>query len=52
VNKKALKRGEVIWFLKYYLRRGPDLVKEVHYIPLPATGYKDTRARLDAALQD
>jgi phosphate transport system substrate-binding protein len=52
VNKKALIRPEAVWFLKYYLRRAPELVKEVHYIPLPAKGYEESRSRLDAALRE
>jgi phosphate transport system substrate-binding protein len=50
VNKKALARPETVAFLKFYLDRGPALVKEVHYIPLPAKEYDESRARLKAAL--
>jgi len=52
VNKKALRRAEIISFLKFYLERGPGLVKEVHYIPLPSTGYAESRARLTQAVED
>lgn len=49
VNKKALKRPETIAFLDFYLDRGPSLISEVHYIPLPADQYADSRAQLTAA---
>jgi phosphate transport system substrate-binding protein len=50
VNKKALSRPEAVAFLKFYLDRGPGLVKEVHYIPLPAKEYDESRSRLKAAI--
>jgi hypothetical protein len=43
---------EIISFLKFYLDRGPQLVKEVHYIPLPAAGYAESRLRLTQAIED
>jgi phosphate transport system substrate-binding protein len=52
VNKKSLSRIEVIAFLKFYLDRGPTLVKEVHYIPLPESGYKVSRDRLQIGIDD
>jgi phosphate transport system substrate-binding protein len=52
VNKKSLGRTEVISFLRFYLERGPELVKEVHYIPLPASGYKVSRDRLQIGIDD
>ena len=52
VNKKSLARTEVISFLRFYLDRGPDLVKEVHYIPLPESGYKVARDRLTIGIED
>jgi phosphate transport system substrate-binding protein len=52
VNKKALGRGEVIAFVQFYLERGPNLVKEVHYIPLPESGYKVARDRLKIGIED
>ena len=52
VNKKALSRTEVIAFLRFYLDRGPNLVKEVHYIPLPESGYKVARDRLKIGIED
>jgi phosphate transport system substrate-binding protein len=50
INKKALQRPEVVSFLKFYLDRGPALVKEVHYIPLPEMGYAESRAHLQTVL--
>jgi phosphate transport system substrate-binding protein len=57
VNKKSLARSEVAAFLRFYLERGPSLVKEVHYIPLPESGkgeskytYQVARDRLKAEL--
>ena len=52
VNKKALARPEIVAFVKFYLDRGPSLVKEVHYIPLPAKEYEVSRARLKTALSE
>jgi phosphate transport system substrate-binding protein len=52
VNKHSLGRGEVIAFLRFYLERGPNLVKEVHYIPLPESGYKVARDRLQVGIED
>jgi phosphate transport system substrate-binding protein len=52
VNKKALARPEVVAFAKFYLDRGPLLVKEVHYIPLPAKEYEESRARLKTAINE
>jgi phosphate transport system substrate-binding protein len=50
VNKKALARPETVAFVKFYLDRGPSLVKEVHYIPLPAKEYDESRSRLKSAI--
>jgi phosphate transport system substrate-binding protein len=52
VNKKALARAEVVAFLEFYLERGPSLVKEVHYIPLPESEYKVARDRLRNWMED
>jgi phosphate transport system substrate-binding protein len=59
VNKKSLARNEVVAFLRFYLERGPSLVKEVHYIPLPESGkgeskytYQVARDRLKIGLGD
>jgi phosphate transport system substrate-binding protein len=51
VNKKALQRPEIVSFLKFYLTRGPALVKEVHYIPLPDDGYAVSKAHLQTVLE-
>jgi phosphate transport system substrate-binding protein len=42
----ALARPEVKSFVDYYLREGPDLVREVGYIPLSDTEYELVRTRL------
>ena len=52
VSKKALARPETVAFVKFYLDRGPSLVKEVHYIPLPAQGYEESRSRFKAAISE
>lgn len=51
VNKKSLKRPEVVAFLNYYLETGPSIVAEVHYIPLPPPQYAQTRAHFQEALK-
>jgi phosphate transport system substrate-binding protein len=50
VNKMALARPETVAFLKFYLDRGPLLVKEVHYVPLPAKEYDESRSRLKSSI--
>jgi len=37
--KKSLDRPEVGEFVAYYLTKGPQIVKQVKYVPLPASGY-------------
>ena len=39
VNKAALARPEVKEFIKFYMTKGPALVTEVGYIPMPARVY-------------
>lgn len=39
VNKKSGKKPEVDEFVTFYLTNGPDLVREVKYVPLPAEAY-------------
>jgi phosphate transport system substrate-binding protein len=51
VNKRALRRPEVVAYLNFYLDRSPDLAAEVHSLPLPRTQYAETRAKLAAALR-
>jgi phosphate transport system substrate-binding protein len=46
VAKSALSRPEVSAFLEFYLDKGPSLVKEARYIPLPAKAYELGRTRL------
>jgi phosphate transport system substrate-binding protein len=40
VSKKSAERPEVREFVEYYLTKGPELVKEVKYVPLPAGAYE------------
>jgi phosphate transport system substrate-binding protein len=51
VNKRALRRPEVVAYLNFYLDRSPDLAAEVHSLPLTRTQYAETRAKLAAALR-
>jgi phosphate transport system substrate-binding protein len=39
VSTKALGKPEIKEFVEFYLKNAPKLVKEVKYIPLPATAY-------------
>jgi phosphate transport system substrate-binding protein len=50
VNKRALRRPEVLAYLNYYLDRGPGLAAEVHCLPLPHAQYEMTRAKLAQAV--
>jgi phosphate transport system substrate-binding protein len=45
VKKASAERAEVQAFISYYLDKGPPLVREVGYIPLPAEAYKLAHAR-------
>jgi phosphate transport system substrate-binding protein len=45
VSKKAMKRPEVKQFVEFFLQNAPRLVKEVKYVPLPATAYEAAAAR-------
>ncbi len=40
VSAKSAEKPEVKAFVEYYLKHGPKLVKEVKYVPLPASAYK------------
>jgi phosphate transport system substrate-binding protein len=51
VNKRALRRPEVVAYLNFYLDRGPGLAAEVHSLPLPPSQYAETRAKLAATLR-
>ncbi|MBZ4663790.1 MAG: PstS family phosphate transporter substrate-binding protein [Caloramator sp.] len=41
VSNKALERAEVKEFVKFYLTKGKDLVKEVGYIPMEDSKYQE-----------
>jgi len=47
VKKQAVVRPEVQKFVAFYLEKGPALVSEVGYIPLPADAYKLSKKRFD-----
>ena len=40
VSAKSVGKPEVKEFVEYYLKHAPKLVKEVKYVPLPASAYK------------
>jgi phosphate transport system substrate-binding protein len=40
VSKKAAERPEVKQFVEFAMTKGPSLVKEVKYVPLPENAYK------------
>jgi phosphate transport system substrate-binding protein len=40
VNKKSAAKPEVKEFVEFYLAKGPDLIREVKYVPLPTTAYE------------
>lgn len=50
-EKRALKRPEVGEFVRFYLTAGPRLVKQVGYVPLPDSMYKEGLAKVEAALK-
>jgi phosphate transport system substrate-binding protein len=52
VNRRALRRPEVVAYLRFYLDRGPQLAGEVHSLPLPKSQYAETRAQLETALRN
>ena len=45
VSSKAIDRPEVSAFINYYIDKGPELVKEVGYIPLPPKAYELVKKR-------
>ncbi len=51
VNLKSLKKPQVAEFVKYYIAKGQDYVKEVQYIQLPAAELKESRQQLAEALK-
>jgi phosphate transport system substrate-binding protein len=40
VSAKALEKAQVKEFVEFYLKNAPKLVKEVKYVPLPASAYE------------
>jgi phosphate transport system substrate-binding protein len=47
VNKKSLQtRPEVKLFVEFYLKNAADLIKEVHYMPLPDSAYEKAASRV------
>ncbi len=49
VNRRSLRRPEVVEYLNFYLDRGPGLAAEVHSLPLPPAQYAEARAQLTRA---
>jgi phosphate transport system substrate-binding protein len=49
VNRRALRRPEVVEYLNFYLDRGRGLAAEVHSLPLPPAEYAKARALLTRA---
>ncbi len=47
VNVKSIDKPEVKEFVHYYLLNAAKLVKEVKYVPLPASAYTKARANFD-----
>jgi len=47
IKKQSAERPEVQKFVAFYLEKGPGLVGEVGYIPLPADAYKLAKKRFD-----
>ena len=47
VNVKSAKRPEVRAFIDFYMKKGPALVKEVKYFPLPKAVYSLNLEHLD-----
>ncbi len=46
INKAALARPEVKELVRFYMTKGPDLVAEVGYVPLPSGAYNENLAKL------
>ena len=47
VRKAALKRPPVREFVRFYLQNAPLLVKQVGYVPLPASAYRESLRLLE-----
>lgn len=50
VNKKSFEKPQVKEFVRYYISKGQEFVKEVHYIELPENDLKESQDRLATAL--
>ncbi|MFM7023255.1 MAG: phosphate ABC transporter substrate-binding protein PstS family protein [Flavobacteriales bacterium] len=48
VSEESAKKPEVVAFVQYYMTKAPELVKEAHYVALPADKYKEEIAKWDA----
>jgi phosphate transport system substrate-binding protein len=48
VSKKAMKKPEVKSFVEFYVKDSAALVKEVGYVPLPASNYQQVLQRFQA----
>ncbi len=46
ISKKSLAKPEVKEFAEFYLKNGPQLIKQVKYVPLPASAYRLAMDRL------
>ena len=46
VNKKSLKRPEVMAFVEFYMVNGRSLVSEVGYVPLQESVYQDALTKI------
>lgn len=46
ISKKSLAKPEVKEFAEFYLKNGPQLIKQVKYVPLPAAVYRLATDRL------
>jgi len=48
VSKKAVERPEIKEFVRFYLQKAPELVKEVGYVPLQPDVYQLALSRFDS----
>lgn len=48
VNAKSLEKPEVKEFIAFYMKEGSRIMKEVKYVPLPASAYKNNEEHLAA----
>ncbi|MGE4131836.1 MAG: PstS family phosphate ABC transporter substrate-binding protein [Bdellovibrionales bacterium] len=47
VSEKAMKRPEVVEFIHFYIKKAPEFVPLVKYVPLPMEAYKMAKEHLD-----